>query len=98
MIKIGTHWCNFLDLHARKEIFLFDSFGFEGFKEFILDNDKNILNKIPYDIKKFNKKDNKISLITLKFSISEFGKIKKNRLTDTTIDLLHLINEFGKLH
>ena len=77
MIKIGTHWCNFLDLHARKEIFLFDSFGFEGFKEFILDNDKNILNKILYDIKKFNKKDNKISLITLKLSISEYGKIKK---------------------
>ena len=77
MIKIGTHRWNFLDLHARKVIFLFDSFNFEGFKEFILDNDKNILNKIIYDIKKFNKKDNKISLITLKLSISEYGKIKK---------------------
>ena len=71
------HRWNFLDLHARKVIFLFDSFNFEGFKEFILDNDKNILNKIIYDIKKFNKKDNKISLITLKLSISEYGKIKK---------------------
>ena len=77
MIKIGTHRWNFLDLHARKVIFLFDSFNFEGFKEFILDNDKNILNKIIYDIKKFNKKDNKISLITLKLSISEYEKIKK---------------------
>ena len=77
MIKIGTHWWNFLDLHARKVIFLFDSFNFEGSKEFILDNDKNILNKIIYDIKKFIKKDNKISLITLKLSISEYGKIKK---------------------
>ena len=48
--KKGMHWWNFLDLHARKEIFLFDSFGVEGFKEFILDNDKNILNKILYDI------------------------------------------------
>ena len=79
MIKIGTHRWNFLDLHARKVIFLFDSFNFEGFKEFILDNDKNILNKIIYDIKKFNKKDNKISLITLKLSISEYGKIKKKK-------------------
>ena len=29
----------------------------------------------------------------------EYQKIrKKNRLTDTAIDLLHLINEFRKLH
>ena len=25
-------------------------------------------------------------------------KLEKNRLTDTAVDLLHLINEFGKLH
>ena len=29
----------------------------------------------------------------------EYEKIrKKNRLTDAAIDLLHVINEFGKLH
>ena len=31
--KKGTHWCSFLDLHPKKEIRLFDSFGFEGFKD-----------------------------------------------------------------
>ena len=41
-----------------------------------------------------NKKDNKITLITLNFSMLEY----ENRLTDTVIDLLHLINKFGKLH
>ena len=30
MIQIG----GFLDLHPKKEIFLFNSFGLEGFKEF----------------------------------------------------------------
>ena len=30
--KKGTHWWSFLDLHPKKEIFLYDSFGFEGFK------------------------------------------------------------------
>ena len=34
--KKGTHWWSFPDLHPKKEIFLFDSFGFEGFEEFIL--------------------------------------------------------------
>ena len=40
------------------------------------------------------KKDNKITLITLNFSMLEY----ENRLTDTAIDLLHLINKFGELH
>ena len=51
--KNDTHWWSFLDLHERKEIFLFDSFGSEGFKEFIIDNDRNILNKILFGIEKF---------------------------------------------
>ena len=41
-----THWRSFLDLHPKKEIFLFDSFGFEGFQEFILKDDQKVLNKI----------------------------------------------------
>ena len=38
--KKGTHWWSFLDLHLKKEIFLFDSFGFEDFKELILQDDQ----------------------------------------------------------
>ena len=67
----GEHWWSFLDLHEKKEIFLFDSFGFEGFKEFVLNDDKNILNKILYGLEKFQKKDSKITIISLKFSMSE---------------------------
>ena len=54
--KKGTHWWIFLELRTKKEIFLFDGFSFEGFKEFILDDDRNILNKILYDIEKFDLK------------------------------------------
>ena len=96
--KKGTHWLSFLDLHEKKEIFLFDSFDFEGFKEFVIDNDRNILNKILFGIEKFRKKDNKITLITLKFSMNEYEKIKNgHRLRPTTQDLLHLMYQFGKL-
>ena len=57
--KNGTHWWSFLDPRERKEIFLFDSFGFQGFKEFVIDNDKNILNKILFGIEKLKKKGSK---------------------------------------
>ena len=95
----GTRWWSFLDLHLKKEIFLFNNFGFKGFKEFVFQNDLKVLNKILYGIAKFNKKDNKITLITLKFSMPEYENTKnKNRLRETTIDLLHLMNEYRKKH
>ena len=97
--KNGTHWWSFLDLHPRKEFFLFESFGFEGFKEFIVEDERKTLNKILFGIEKLFKKDNKVTLITLKFSMREYEKIRNgHRLTTTTQDLLHMIYKFGKLH
>ena len=97
--RVGTHWWSFLDLHPKKEIFLFDSFGFEGLKKFIIDDDKKILNKVLFNLHKFGKNDRKITLISLKFSMREYEKIKDTKqLKTTTQDLLHLMYEFGKLH
>ena len=48
--KKGTH------LHPTKEIFLFDSFGFDSIEGFLLQDDKKTVNKIMYLIKKFEKK------------------------------------------
>ena len=55
--------------------------------------------KFSTELKKLEKKDSKIMVITLTFSMEEYKKIKTvNRLSETTQDILHLINEFGKLH
>ena len=90
--KPVTHWWSFLDLHPKKEIFLFDSFGFTGFTKFVIDNDINILNKILFGIQKFNRKYQKVTIISLKFSMKEYEKIKTGHsLRETTQDLLHLI-------
>ena len=50
--KSGTHWWSFLNLHPKKEIFLFDNLGFEGFKQFIIQNDKKVLYKILFGMEK----------------------------------------------
>ena len=97
--KKGTHWWSFFDLHAKSEIFLFDSFGFEGFKEFVLQDNRKTLNQILYGIEIFEKKDNKVTIITLTFSMNEYEKIKNaNRLSTTTQALLHFMNKFRKKH
>ena len=37
----GVHWQSFMDIHPENILFLFDSFGVEGFKIFVVNNDKN---------------------------------------------------------
>ena len=77
-------------LIKKKKLFLFDSLGFTGFKEFIIDNDLNIIDKLLYNVNKFNKNDKKINLINLKFSEYESDRIKRkgvlSKLTDTAKD------------
>ena len=96
--KSGKHWWSFLDLHPKKEVFLFDSFGFEGFKQFVMQDNTKLLNKILFGIERFKRKDSKVTLIMLKFSMGEYKKINGNRLSTTTIDLLHLMYQYDKLH
>ena len=100
MIKKGTHWWSFLDIHPKNEVLLFDSFGFNGLKEFIIQDDEKTIKTLLYDLKKFNKVDDKITLISIKYSMSEFEELKKlsNILITNAIDLFHALNEFGKKH
>ena len=74
--KKCEHWWSFFDFHPRKEIFLIGSFVFEAFKEFLIQDDQKIINKIFYGVEKFKKKDNKITLVTLRFSIREYKKLR----------------------
>ena len=81
-------------------MFLFDSLGFTGVKEFIVDNNLNIIDKLLYNVNKFNKNDGKINLINLRFSEHEYDRIKRkgvlSKLTDTAKDLFHLLSKFSK--
>ena len=56
---------------------LFDSFGVTDFKQFIVDNDKNIIDKMLVNLEKFNKNDTKINLLSLTFSMESYKKIKE---------------------
>ena len=87
---------------SQKQLFLIDSLGFTGFKEFIIDNDLNIIDKLLYNVNKFNKNDEKINLINLKDSEYKYDRIKiksvLSKLVDTAKDLFHLLSEFSKYH
>ena len=53
-----------------------------------------------FNLEKFNKKDTKINLVSLTFSIESYKKIKRKspeNLTNTAKDFFHVLSEFGKL-
>ena len=53
-----------------------------------------------FNLKKFNKKDTKINLASLTFSVENYKKIKEKnqeKLTNTAKDFFHLLFEFRKL-
>lgn len=84
-----------------KQLFLFDSYGFTGLKDFIIQDERKIINKVLYDVKKFNKKDNIVTLISLKFSISSYQNLNHTEileLSSTAAELFHLISEFAKVN
>ena len=74
----------FLISIQKKDLLLLDSFGFTGFKKFIIDNDLSVIDQFLFNLQKFNKKDSKISLVLLTFSFESYQTIKENSLKNLT--------------
>ena len=41
--KRGTHWWSILNIETKTDIFFFDSFGLDGLKAFIIQDDKKVI-------------------------------------------------------
>ena len=66
----GIHWWSFIDIQSKNNLFLFVSFGLEGFKLFIVDNDQQVINELLYNFKKCELKTNqKLKLCIMKFCV-----------------------------
>ena len=79
-----------MDIHPKNNLFLFDSFGLEGFKLFIVNNDQQIINQLLYNFKKCESKTNqKLQLWVMKFCVEKWRKMSqktKDQLTDTALN------------
>ena len=97
----GVHWWSFMDILPKDKLFLFDSFGIEGFKLFTVDNDQDIINKLLYNFKKCEvNSTQKLKLCTMKFCVGTWQKMsqkRKDQLTDTAQNFFHLLEQFAKL-
>ena len=90
-----------MDIHLKNNLFLFDVFGIEGFKLFIVNNDQKIIHELLYNFEKWDSKSSqKLKLCTMKFCIETWQKMSqktKDQLTDTAQNFFHLLEQFAKL-
>ena len=78
--KEGTHWWSILDIEPKTDIFFFDSYGLGGLKHFIVQDDKEIIDKILIGIDKIDRTDDKIALCKIKFSLSVCKELTEDEI------------------
>ena len=81
---------------------LYDSLGLDGFKIFIVDNDKRITDELHFNFKKskISLTDQKITLCEMKFSVTTWENMphtKKEQNIETAQNVFHLLQQFAKL-
>ena len=88
-------------IHPKKNLFLFDGLGIEGFKFFIVNNNQKIIDELLYDFKKCDSKSNqKMKLCAMKFCVETWQKMShkvKEQLRNTAQNFFHLLEQFAKL-
>ena len=95
----GTHWLRTLNISPKSEILLFDSFGIIGMKRFIAQDDKKNSWKGLERMELADRKDNKLTIVKLKFSMGGYDRLTEkeiHELSETAQDFFHLIHNFGR--
>ena len=85
--KGGVHWWSILNIEPRNDIFFFDSFGLDGLKHFIIQDDKKIVDKILIGIEQINKTDQKVTLCKIKLNLGACKQLSKKKLIHLAIPL-----------
>ena len=78
--KLGVHWWSILDIEPRTDVFFFDSYGLDGLKHFIIQDDKNIVDKILIGIEKMDRTDDKITLCKIKFNLGAYKHLTEDEI------------------
>ena len=79
-------------------MFFFDSFGLDGLKHFIIQDDRNVIEKILFGTEKMTRTDNKITLCNISFNLNNCKNLSTEELdalSDTASNFFHFVQAFG---
>ena len=80
-------------MDPRNDIFFFNSFGLDGLKHFIIQDDRRIVDKILLGVEQMNRSDQKITLCKIKFNLGackDLTKKEVDSLSDTARNIFML--------
>ena len=95
--KPGVHWWSILDIEPKTDIFLFDFFGLDGLKHFIVQDDKSIVEKILLGMEKMTRTDYKVTLCKIRFNLGDCKMLSEEEidsLSDTARNFFRFILAF----
>ena len=87
-----------MDIKSQTNLFFFDSFGANGLKSFIIQDDQKMTEKILLGTEQLTRTDNKITLVKIKFSLNSCKNLSKKELnnsSDTVRDFFYFLQSFG---
>ena len=90
--KSSPHWWSIFNISPKSELLLFDLFGICGMKHFIVSDDKKIVRKVLKGFELVDQKDNKPTLVKLKFSMNSYEKLAENKTKKTIGNCTRLIS------
>ena len=96
--KPGVRWWSILDIEPKTDFFFFDSFGLDGLKHFIVQDDKSIVQQILLGIEKMDRADNKVILCKICFNLGACTTLSQDEvgsLSDTARNFFRFIQAFG---
>ena len=82
---------------SQKQTFFFYSFGLDGLKAFIIQDDKNCIEKILFGTKQMTKTNIKITLVNIRFNLNTCKNLSKKELdslSDRASNFFHFIQAF----
>ena len=59
-----------MDIEPQTDLFLFDTFGGDGLKSFIIQGGKKVVEKILFGTEQLTRTDNKITLVNIAFNLT----------------------------
>ena len=65
---------------AKADIFLFDSFGLDGLKHSIIQDDGNVIEKILFGMERMTRTDSKITLCNIRFNVNAYKTVSTEEL------------------
>ena len=96
--KKGAHWWSILDIEPKADIFFFDTFGVDGLKSFIMQDDKKVIEKILFGTEQLTRTDNNIALVNIKFNLNACKNLSNkelDNLSDTARYFFYFVQSFG---